>query len=53
MALAAMGSILGIEIQVRRVEEPHLATTQGPAYSDYCSRVGRFVPGLGKKSIHP
>jgi protein-S-isoprenylcysteine O-methyltransferase Ste14 len=49
MALAAVGSILGIQIQVRRVEEPHLETTHGSAYTDYTRRVGRFVPGVGKK----
>lgn len=53
MAAAAVGSILGIEIQVRKVEEPHLATTHGRTYADYTSRVGRFVPGVGKKAIQP
>lgn len=38
----------GIEIQVRAVEEPHLGKTHGPAYRAYASRVGRFVPGVGR-----
>jgi protein-S-isoprenylcysteine O-methyltransferase Ste14 len=38
---------------VRKVEEPYLATTHGAAYVDYASRVGRFVPGVGKKTILP
>lgn len=50
MAIAAVGSIVGIEIQVRRVEEPHLETTHGNPYTDYASRVGRFVPGMGRKT---
>jgi protein-S-isoprenylcysteine O-methyltransferase Ste14 len=48
-----VASIVGIEIQVRKIEEPHLATTHGTAYADYASRVGRFVPGVGKKTILP
>ena len=43
-ALAAAG----IELQVRGVEEPWLLTSHGSAYRDYASRVGRFVPGLGR-----
>jgi len=53
MAMAVVASIVGIEIQVRKVEEPYLATTHGAAYVDYASRVGRFVPGVGKKTILP
>jgi protein-S-isoprenylcysteine O-methyltransferase Ste14 len=36
-----------IELQVRRVEEPHLLRTHGDAYRDYTASVGRFVPGIG------
>jgi protein-S-isoprenylcysteine O-methyltransferase Ste14 len=35
------------------VEEPYLRTTHGPAYADYASRVGRFIPGIGKASPEP
>jgi protein-S-isoprenylcysteine O-methyltransferase Ste14 len=45
-AFAAL--VLGLELQVRAVEEPHLARTHGDAYLQYASRVGRFVPWLGR-----
>jgi protein-S-isoprenylcysteine O-methyltransferase Ste14 len=48
VALAGVLLIVGIEIQVRLVEEPHLLRTQGEAYRAYARRVGRFVPGLGR-----
>ena len=38
---------VGIEWQVRLVEEPHLCRVHGRAYTDYTARVGRFLPGLG------
>jgi protein-S-isoprenylcysteine O-methyltransferase Ste14 len=44
----AFAVIVGIEIQVRAVEEPHLLRSHGDAYEAYASRVGRFVPGLGR-----
>ena len=39
--------VLTVEVQVRIVEEPYLATAHGDAYHDYLSGVGRFVPGVG------
>jgi protein-S-isoprenylcysteine O-methyltransferase Ste14 len=39
---------LGLEIQVRGVEEPYLIRTHGEAYRDYATRVGRFVPSIGR-----
>jgi protein-S-isoprenylcysteine O-methyltransferase Ste14 len=39
--------LLGIELQVRLVEEPYLLKVHGSAYSVYASRVGRFLPRLG------
>jgi protein-S-isoprenylcysteine O-methyltransferase Ste14 len=39
---------IGIELQVRRVEEPYLLRTHGAAYGEYASSVGRFVPGVGR-----
>jgi protein-S-isoprenylcysteine O-methyltransferase Ste14 len=39
---------LGLELQVRAVEEPYLLRTHGDAYREYASRVGRFVPGIGR-----
>jgi protein-S-isoprenylcysteine O-methyltransferase Ste14 len=47
-ALAAL--VVGIEIQVRLVEEPHLLRAHGDAYQSWASRTGRFVPGLGRLS---
>ena len=37
-----------LEIQVRVVEEPYLVHAHGAAYLDYATRVGRFVPGVGR-----
>lgn len=46
--LAAALTILGIEIQVRAVEEPYLKRTHGASYVSYAENVGRFVPGVGR-----
>ncbi len=40
--------IVAIELQVRVVEEPHLRRLHGDDYTTYASRVGRFVPGIGR-----
>jgi protein-S-isoprenylcysteine O-methyltransferase Ste14 len=40
-----------IEVQVRVVEEPYLATKHGDVYRDYCAGVGRFVPGVGRAGL--
>ncbi|MEU0465421.1 isoprenylcysteine carboxylmethyltransferase family protein [Amycolatopsis sp. NPDC006131] len=55
VALAGLALLLiGIETQVRLVEEPYLRHIHGAAYADYASRVGRFLPGLGRlRSHHP
>jgi protein-S-isoprenylcysteine O-methyltransferase Ste14 len=39
--------LVGLELQVRLVEEPYLLRVHGDAYVDYATRVGRFVPKLG------
>ncbi len=39
----------GIQVQVRVVEEAHLHRVHGRAYTDYASRVGRFLPRLGQR----
>ena len=44
--------VVAIELQVRLVEEPHLLNLHGPAYRDYATRVGRFVPAVGR-SVAP
>lgn len=38
----------GLELQVRFVEEPYLLRTHGDEYLAYASRVGRFLPGVGR-----
>ncbi|GAA4757869.1 methyltransferase family protein [Actinomycetospora chibensis] len=40
--------VLAIEVQVRGVEEPYLLRAHGADYADYASRVGRFIPGVGR-----
>jgi protein-S-isoprenylcysteine O-methyltransferase Ste14 len=45
-AILAIAS--GLELQVRFVEEPYLLRTHGDAYRAYASRVGRFLPGVGR-----
>lgn len=50
-AVAVVGFValvVALEIQVRLVEEPYLVKVHGQRYRDYASRVGRFVPGLGR-----
>lgn len=39
---------LGLELQVRRVEEPYLRTAHGPAYLTWAATSGRFLPGVGR-----
>jgi protein-S-isoprenylcysteine O-methyltransferase Ste14 len=47
-ALACGLTGLGIEIQVRVVEEPYLQKTHGERYARYAAAVGRFVPRVGR-----
>ena len=39
---------VALELQVRVVEEPYLRRAHGAAYAEYASRVGRFLPGVGR-----
>lgn len=51
--LALSGFILlaaSIELQVRVVEEPYLLAAHGATYRNYGTRVGRFLPGIGRFS---
>ena len=41
-------ALVGIETQVRRIEEPHLHRIHGEPYDRYTATVGRFLPGLGR-----
>lgn len=48
LAIAGLLALaVGLELQVRLVEEPHLLQAHGDEYADYAARVGRFAPGLG------
>ena len=46
-AMALASTFLGIEIQVRRVEEPYLTRVHENRYLLYARRVGRFFPRIG------
>lgn len=49
VALAGLAAlVLALELQVRVVEEPYLRRVHGDRYSGYASRVGRFLPGVGR-----
>ncbi|BBY25476.1 hypothetical protein MSTO_56810 [Mycobacterium stomatepiae] len=39
--------IAAVELQVRRVKEPHLLRAHGDAYRGFAATVGRFIPGVG------
>ncbi|GAA4626328.1 methyltransferase family protein [Cellulomonas oligotrophica] len=47
-AAALVCLVLAVQLQVRVVEEPYLRRTHGDHYAQYASRVGRFVPGIGR-----
>jgi protein-S-isoprenylcysteine O-methyltransferase Ste14 len=48
VALAGLvGLVIGLELQVRVVEEPYLRRLHGATHVAYASRVGRFLPGVG------
>jgi protein-S-isoprenylcysteine O-methyltransferase Ste14 len=51
VALAGLALfVVTLEVQVRAVEEPYLQAVHGPGYRAYVERVGRFVPGLGRRT---
>lgn len=45
--------LLALEVQVRLVEEPFLLSLHGENYRAYADRVGRFLPGLGRRRRRP
>lgn len=48
LAVAAIVTLfVGLELQVRLVEEPYLQQVHGDEYVRYASRVGRFLPRFG------
>lgn len=48
--LGAAVTFIGIELQVRTVEEPYLEATHGDDYREYTANVGRFLPKLTRGS---
>ena len=49
LGIAAVAAVaVGLELQVRYVEEPYLVRTHGAEYRDYAGQVGRFLPGIGR-----
>lgn len=49
VAIAGLvGLVVALELQVRVVEEPYLRQVHGESYVVYATRVGRFVPGMGR-----
>jgi protein-S-isoprenylcysteine O-methyltransferase Ste14 len=46
--VAIAAAVIAFEVQVRLVEEPYLIRSHGDAYLAWASRVGRFVPGIGR-----
>ena len=46
--LAAGLALVGVEVQVRLVEEPYLTSTHGEPYRRYAAATGRLLPGIGK-----
>lgn len=52
--LTAVGFVLllvGLELQVRFVEEPYLQRTHGDTYTRYMAQAGRFLPGVGRSRV--
>jgi len=48
MACSMVAQTVGVELQVRGVEEPYLLGNHHQEYRDYATRVGRFVPFVGR-----
>ncbi len=46
--LALVSGAVGLELQVRYVEEPLLLARLGESYRGYARRVGRFLPWIGR-----
>jgi protein-S-isoprenylcysteine O-methyltransferase Ste14 len=44
---ALVALVVGLELQVRYVEEPYLLDTHGATYLQYTQQAGRFLPGIG------
>jgi protein-S-isoprenylcysteine O-methyltransferase Ste14 len=42
--------VIGVQLQVRFVEEPWLIAQHGDAWRSWARRVGRFLPGVGRSA---
>ena len=51
-AVASVCVVLGLQMQVRWIEEPYLTRIHGDRYVSYARAVGRFVPGVGRFEEH-
>jgi protein-S-isoprenylcysteine O-methyltransferase Ste14 len=54
-ALTLIGAILlmvALELQTRLIEEPYLTRVHGEQYTVYAARVGRFLPGIGRRRLN-
>lgn len=40
--------MVALELQTRLIEEPYLSTVHGEQYTAYATRVGRFLPKIGR-----
>jgi protein-S-isoprenylcysteine O-methyltransferase Ste14 len=47
-AIAMAALVAALELQVRRVEEPHLLRVHDGTYRAYAACTGRFLPGIGR-----
>ena len=45
---AFLALLVGLEMQVRWVEEPYLERVHGARYRSYARIAGRFLPGIGR-----
>jgi protein-S-isoprenylcysteine O-methyltransferase Ste14 len=49
VAIAGLvAGLVGLQMQVRGVEEPYLVATHGPAYRRWATTAGRFLPAVGR-----
>ena len=53
MVCCAVLGHVGLEIQVRKVEEPYLRRIHGESYEVYCRNVGRYFPRMGPNPTDP
>ncbi|MEU2393713.1 isoprenylcysteine carboxylmethyltransferase family protein [Streptomyces sp. NPDC007369] len=47
---ALVALVAAVQLQVRVVEEPYLASLHGDEYAAYSAGTGRFLPGVGRRT---